>query len=116
MNDEPVRSFAAHHRLLIAMTGAIVIALIMTAISMSLYVTSGVQVLDVSRPGFEQARRAVNNSTFKSETFAQDGPIDSKVISEFDELYKNSRKELNAIDDFSNQKPLSDDSLNLAAE
>lgn len=116
MKSEPLMEFASHHRLTMAIIGAISLALIMTIISMSLYVTSGTQVLDLSRPGFESARQAINETPYESETFAQDGPINPAVVSEFSTLYKEKRQNLDAIDDFANDEVLGDENLRLTSE
>lgn len=113
MNSEAARSFAGRHRLFVAITGAVTIALIMTAISMSLYVSSGAQVLDLSRPGYEDVRQAINDSEFETDTFPQEGPVTPAVIDDFTTLYNKNRLELGQIDDFSSPTPLSDKSLQL---
>lgn len=83
---------------------------------MSLYYTSGAEVLDLSRPGYEGVRQAVNNAPHDEVNFSGDGPIDSEVINKFQALFEANRSDLKAIDSFSNQKPLSDSSLSLTAE
>ncbi|HET8690093.1 MAG TPA: hypothetical protein VFL81_01535 [Candidatus Saccharimonadales bacterium] len=109
-----LRNFTSQHRLLAAITGAVIIAMALTAISMSLYYSTGAEVLDLSRPGYESVRKAVESKPHDDTNFSGDGPIDAKVIKQFDGLYQINRKDLKSIDDFSNQKPLSDDSLGLS--
>lgn len=109
-----LRNFTSQHKLLAAISAAVVIALVMTAVSMSLYYSTGAEVLDLSRPGYESVRQAVNQAPHDDATFSGDGPVDSQVIKQFDGLYQTNRKDLKSIDNFSNQKPLSDDSLTLS--
>lgn len=115
MSKESVRLFTDQHRLAMAITISISVAIIMTLVSMSLYYTSGAHVLDISRPGYEQARQAVQQP-FHSDSFPQDGPINPEVIAEFKQIYDRNRQHLNKIDDFSNQKVMNDRSLRLSEE
>lgn len=116
MHSEAAAGFISRHRLVFAIGVAVIIGLIMTAVSMSLYVTSGAQVLDLSRPGYENARDAVNDSEFETDNFSQNGPVTEDVVEEFEEIYSKNRKDLNQVDDFSDPKPLSDQSLHLIAK
>ena len=52
MNLEPIRRFLEAHRLPIAIGIAVSVALLMTVISISLYIRSGAPRLDLSRPGY----------------------------------------------------------------
>ncbi|HET7629894.1 MAG TPA: hypothetical protein VFK03_00805, partial [Candidatus Saccharimonadales bacterium] len=87
-----LRNFTSQHKLLAAITGAVFIAMIMTAISMSLYYSTGAEVLDLSRPGYEAVRQAVNDKSHEDATFSGDGPVDQKVIEQFQGFYADSRK------------------------
>ncbi|HET6622632.1 MAG TPA: hypothetical protein VFG56_01730 [Candidatus Saccharimonadales bacterium] len=109
-----LRNFTSQHKLLAAITGAIFVAMVLTVVSMSLYYSTGAEVLDLSRPGYEAVRQAVNEKSHEDATFSGDGPVNQEVVEQFQGLYADSRKDLKSIDDFSNQKPLSDDSLNLS--
>lgn len=109
-----LRNFTSQHKLLAAITGAVVIALALTAISISLYYSTGAEVLDLSRPGYESVRQAVNQAPHDDASFSGDGPVDTQVIKQFNNLYQTNRHDLKSIDNFSNQKPLSDDSLTLS--
>ena len=73
----------ARHRFLAMIGGVVVVALIMTSISMTLYVTSGASSLDLSRPGYVQARSQVKDDTV-SKSFPSTGPLNQQQY----DLYK----------------------------
>lgn len=114
MNRESLVTFTSQHRLIVAIAGAVLVAIIMTAVSLSLYFTSGAHVLDISRPGYESTLQAIKQAQYDADSFAQDGPINSEVINEFEEIYQGNRDHLQAIDDFSDQEVLSDPNLRLS--
>lgn len=99
MNWARVIETIQRHRLVYAIIGAICIGLLLTAVSMSLYVTSGASQLDLSRPGYERARTQVDESK-EDDSFKANGPIDTEVIGEFQALYQKQRAKLNASDKF----------------
>lgn len=106
---EPVRGLMQRYKIVIALSLAVALAVVMTLISLSLYVRDGVSSLDLSRPGYEAARKQVEQ-TDKSDEFDATGPVNPGVINEFDKLYEKQKRSLNATDDFGNQN-LSDDNL-----
>ncbi len=108
-----VAKLTSQHRLFAAITAAIIVSIGLTLISMTLYYTSGAQVLDLSRPGYESVRKAVDNAPHTSDDFSSDGPVTGSTIDKFNQIYNGDRHDLKSIDDFSSHKPLSDKSLNL---
>ena len=112
METSPFRQLIIRHRLPFAVTGIIVIALIMTAISMSLYITSGTSSLDLSRPGYKQVRNQV--ITPPSESFDATGPMDSKTVAQFKTLFDSQKKALSGLGNFDDTS-LDDESLQLQA-
>ncbi len=104
-----------NHQFLILIVGVIVVSLFMVYVALSLYVSSGTIQLDLSRPGYDSARKEAtkDNEVFKG--FSEDGPIDNEVLHAFDELYKQKAAEaLIDIDAFSGNA-LSDDALSLGS-
>lgn len=99
------------HRLLYGILLAIVIGMLLVAISMSLYVTSGASQLDLSRPGYEKARTQVNAT--KEDNFDSVGPINAGVISEFQKLFDKRRETIDASDNF-DSSVLDDSQLRLS--
>lgn len=90
----PVKAFAARHKLALAISGAILVALVQTVISVGMYVNSSTYGLDLSRPDFERAKREVEPLTAQS-TFSPSGPINPRVIDEFNKLYTEQSRPLN---------------------
>ena len=75
------------HRFLLMIGGSIVIALMLVAVSMKLYASSGAAQLDLSRPGYEHVSEKVSQTeVFKG--FPSMGQIDKDVLNEFREMYK----------------------------
>lgn len=102
----------AKAKLAVAIVGAIVIALVLTAISIAIYVRSGVASLDLSRPGYEQVRDQVR--TDKANTFDSVGPINKRSLEEFQRLYRTELQELSNSSAFSDHS-LDDSQLRLDA-
>lgn len=108
------KPFITQYKLIVALSLAILIALILTAISLNMYITSGVSGLDLSRPGYEGVRDQIKPNT-SSQSFSADGPLNPSEIDKFDKLYSDQANDLNVIDDFSN-KNLEDESLRFTPE
>lgn len=64
---------------------SILAAIIMTAISLRLYVTSGTAQLDLSRPGYESVRADLEKDDIQS--FSGIGVITDETLEKFTELY-----------------------------
>jgi hypothetical protein len=92
------QQLVSRHRFVFAITAVISVALLMTAVSLSLYVTSGTSRLDLSRPGYEAVRKDVQITP--EENFASDGPVDKAALDEFNRLLQKRRTNLNALGDF----------------
>lgn len=99
MNWERISGIIQRHRLAYGVFGAICIGLLLTMVSMSLYISSGASQLDLSRPGYERARTQVDESK-DDERFETSGPVDTKSLSEFQRLFTKNRTKLNASDKF----------------
>lgn len=78
---------------LLALIITITIAIVLTVISVFIYVNSGVSSLDLSRPGFEQARSQLKNPD-ASATFDAEGPINPQVLDVFKVIYDSRLKEM----------------------
>lgn len=101
MNWSHISDIIQRHRLVYAIAGAICIGLLLTVISMSLYISSGASQLDLSRPGYERARTQVDESK-DAERFEANGPMNPDVIEEFQVFYSKNRAKLNDTDKFDN--------------
>lgn len=111
---ERIKQTAIRHRFMMAIVLTVVIACIMTAISLSLYVSSGTLQLDLSRPGYESARKELIKPEDKKD-FAINGAIDKQALEEYQKQFDTQRAELNRIGKFKDHG-LSDDSLTLSSE
>ncbi len=109
-----LRKIATRHQLTLAIVLTVVIALIMTAVSLSLYVSSGTLQLDLSRPGYESARKELIKPEDKTD-YASNGPVNKQALDEYQKLFDAQRTELNRIGRFKDQG-LSDDTLMLSTE
>lgn len=102
-----------NHQLWVMIVGSILISLFIVYVALSLYQSSGSIQLDLSRPGYDSARKEAikSNEVFKG--YSADGAIDKASLQEFDELYKQKAAEaLIDIDAFSGDA-LSDATLTL---
>ena len=102
------------HRFLLLVGISIAIALMLVAVSLKLYYSSGAAQLDLSRPGYE----AVSEQSGKTdvyEGFPATGAIDQKAIEEFRAMYKERAEQATNVDSFGgdvmSDKALSIDTL-----
>lgn len=109
---DKLKSVIDRHQLTGAIILTIVIALIMTSISLSLYVSSGTLQLDLSRPGYESARKEIINPDNNNE-FSASGSINQQSLEEYQKQFDSQRSELNSIGNFKDQG-LSDESLTIS--
>lgn len=108
---QKVAQKSSRFKLAITLTVAIVIALLLTFISVSMYIKSGVASLDLSRPGYEQVRDQIRPST-DNKSFSPNGPVNKAALDEFSKLYQAEIKQLSGGNNFSD-KSLSDNQLRL---
>ena len=109
-----VKELTLKHQLPMAILLTVVVAIIMTAVSLSLYVSSGTLQLDLSRPGYESARKELTKPEDKTD-YATNGPVNKQALDEYQKLFEAQRAELNRIGKFKDQG-LSDDTLMLSGE
>lgn len=76
------------HQFIVMIVMAILVAMFLVYVALSLYQSSGTLQLDLSRPGYDNARQEAikDNEVFRG--FAADGPINQESLDEFDKLYK----------------------------
>lgn len=102
------------HRLIYGVIAALLIAMLLTAISMALYVSSGASRLDLSRPGYEGAREAVQSGV-TDEGFSSTGPLDTEVSKDFQERFNAQRERLGKLGNYGTNA-LDDDQLQIAPD
>ncbi len=100
------------HRITYAVAGALVISMIMTAVSMALYVSSGASRLDLSRPGYEGVRSEIQRET-DEETFSASGPMNTSVANDFQKRFSRHRETLQKLDTYATNA-LEDTELQIA--
>lgn len=105
MTDEELKADAqklgrwGQHRFLLLVGASIVIALLLVAVALKLYYTSGAAQLDLSRPGYE----SVSEKSGRSEVFAgfpSTGNIDKEALDQFREMYAERAELTTNVDSF----------------
>ena len=97
-----------------AIAGALLIAMVVTAISMALYVSSGASRLDLSRPGYERVRSEVQKDDEEAD-FSATGPMNSSVATDFQKRFSKHRDTLSKLDTFGTNA-LDDTELQIAPD
>lgn len=104
------RALILRHQLLTALSFVIVITGILTSISMWLYIQSGASGLDLSRPGFSNARDDLQQES--TADFESTGTLTVDDIAQFNKLYEKQRAALNSLSAFDDDA-ISDEELGL---
>lgn len=97
---------------LLAIIGVVILTVILTVASVAIYVSSGVSSIDLSRPGYEQVRGQLIDSG-SSGVFSSDGPVNPKTLQEFNALYDDRVKELQALGAYG-ESTINDSNLGIA--
>lgn len=103
------RQFIAERKIIIALGIATVVAVIAASVSVWAYNVSDVSRLDISRPGYEEARDSVIKGD-ESISFGATGTLDADAMKDFQSLYDDKHQKLDAIGSFDGNL-LSDDLL-----
>lgn len=99
------------NKLVLFISGSIVVALLLVAVAMALYASSGAAQLDLSRPGYKAVQDKVDKTdTFKS--FSASGSVDDKTLDQFRKLYDEQVQRVTTSDAF-NPDVLSDQALGI---
>lgn len=97
--NEPKLSVWQQHRFMVLIIGSILVALLLTAVSMKLYASSGAAQLDLSRPGYEHVvDKKVKSTVF--EGYPSSGPINRQTLKEFQDLYNKRADQATKVDSF----------------
>lgn len=105
------QSVIERYRLVVAIIVAIVIALLLTTFSVMIYVRDGTSRLDLSRPGYEQARQQIRPDD-TSPAFDQKGALTKEIMQQFSQDLNKKVDEFNQLSGF-NSAPLEDEKLGL---
>jgi hypothetical protein len=106
-DDEP--TFWAEHRLTLLLISTVIIALIMTVVSVIIYNNSGAAQLDLSRPGYRSVSDKVER-TDEIDTYNASGEVTKGSIQEFMKLYDAQASKAKGVDAF-NGDPLNPEVL-----
>jgi hypothetical protein len=104
--------FVSKHRLLVFIIMSIVLSMILVAISMAMYNSSGAAQLDLSRPGYKSVRSQAITSDGSVQTYSAVGTISQDSITEFKSLLVKQVNKVKTVDAFGGD-PLSPDSLGI---
>ncbi len=105
------REMLAEYRLVAAIAAAVCVALVLTFVSLLLYTLTGTAALDLSRPGYEDARQKVKRET-SDDTFSATGDINKAIIGDYLLRYQKTQQPLKSYDSF-DPNIVSDTQLNL---
>ena len=102
-----------HHKLrfIAFIVGSIAASLVLVAISIAMYFSSGTAQLDLSLPG-DQSVREKSKPEDPYKGFSASGPVDEKALKEFGKLYEERAKNATSVDAF-NSEILSDAALGI---
>lgn len=105
MNKDDIVEDANHlpgwqkHRFMLMVGSSIAVALMLVAVSMKLYESSGAAQLDLSRPGYEHvSERVAQSEVFKG--FPSTGGIDKETLDEFRAMYKKRAGQATDVNSF----------------
>lgn len=107
IDDTP--TFWGEHRLILLLIGTLLIAMVLTTVSVIIYNTSGAAQLDLSRPGYRSVSDQVEHDTTVGE-YSASGPVTAETIQEFIQLYDEQAEKAKAVDAF-NGDPLNPELL-----
>lgn len=99
------------HKFLVMVGGAVAIAMVLIAVSMHLYASSGAAQLDLSLPIYEKDRKQI--STESASNFPATGIIDKNTMLDYQKQLDKQIKQTSSAEGF-NSAGLSDDALGLS--
>jgi len=106
---EHEETFWDRHRFTLLLIFTVIIAIVLTCVSMVMYTASGAAQLDLSRPGYQSVSDKVDRET-KIDEYDAFGPVTTGTIKEFRELYDEQAAKAKAVDAF-NGDPLNPEIL-----
>ncbi len=107
VDDTP--TFWDRHRLSLLLIITVCIAIVMTAVSVLIYNSTGAAQLDLSRPGYRSVSGQVQK-TDPIDTYSSSGAVNKETIEEFIKLYDAQASKAKAVDAF-NGDPLNPEVL-----
>jgi hypothetical protein len=102
-------NFWGEHRLAVLLGATLVVAIVLTVVSMVFYTMSGAAQLDLSRPGYQSVSGQVDTES-QIDTYSASGSVNKETIKEFITLYDKQAEKAKAVDAF-NGDPLNPEVL-----
>ncbi len=99
MNWQNIFERIQRHTIIYGVIAALLIAILMTMVSMALYVSSGASRLDLSRPGYENIRAEVQSGR-EDNTFRANGPLNEAVYDDFQDRFTKRREVMQQLGDY----------------
>ncbi|MDR2524437.1 MAG: hypothetical protein LBC95_02770 [Candidatus Nomurabacteria bacterium] len=105
-------NLVARHTFPFMILAAVLVAAILTTISITIYISSGAANIDLSRSGYESVRENIIESEEDEAPFPVTGAIDAAAVEDFIQRANKLQVELDKMNDFGGE-PLDDAALNL---
>lgn len=99
------------HKFFLLVIAVLVISMVMVAISLHLYNSSGAAQVDVSLPGYKSIQKQASKERSDS-SFPATGTLDKEAFDSFDKLYGKHIDQINSSESF-DSRALSEDSLQM---
>lgn len=113
MDQKPfLPSRFAAHKFTVLIAGTILVSLILVSVALWLYSASGTELLDLSRPGYQNISKKITNEQDRNNGFPSTGQLDSSAMSEFQSMYLKSKNSVTVANPFGGD-PLNPDTLGL---
>lgn len=109
-----IRAWVVGHQLHTAVALALLIGGGVACLGLWIYDINDVSLLDISRPGYESARKSVQREDDVL-TFDANGALDGKALDTFESLFSTARKSLDANGSFGSEQ-LSDTELGISPQ
>ena len=104
-------NFLNKNRFLIMIGGSVVVAVVLVAVSLALYSSSGAAQLDMSRPGYKDVRSQVNSSD-NFQNYSSTGTLNQAAVTEFKDDFDSQATKTKSVDSFGGD-PLSPAALGI---
>lgn len=85
-------------RFILLIGGSVSVALLLVAVSIALYFSSGTAQLDLSRPGYKSVRSQSKEDPYTG--FSSSGSIDEQALNDFQKLYQEQANKATSLEPF----------------
>lgn len=113
MKVERLKSWILSNQLLAFIMSAVLVTILMTGVSLWLYKASGAAKLDLSRPGYEDARAEVEDDNNGTKPFSPTGELNDEAIKDFRNRYGDIKNKLDKTNNY-DESDINDDNLGLS--